>query len=107
MDKRIKKIKENQKSKCFCLSTKTPPPGSAGKARPAAARARAQGPQTREARGGSGRERNLLRALSRSGAEPDSELKFQGAGRIGVSALKGMVFVWGVSSWIQVWEGDE
>lgn len=33
--------------------------------------------------------------------------KFQGAGRIGVSALKGMVFVCGVSSWIQVWEGDE
>lgn len=28
-----------------------------------------------------------------SGAEPDSELKFQGAGRIGVSALGGMVFV--------------
>lgn len=58
-----KEKKRKPKEQTLCLSTKTPLRGSAVKARPAAARARAQGPQTR----GPWRERSLRPGGSRLG----------------------------------------
>ena len=73
-------------------------------ARPAAARAHAQGRKTREARARSAV--CALRALGRVGAEPDSKLKFQGAKRTGVSASgSNGLFVWDVI--LDPWRGGD
>lgn len=102
---RLRKGQKNKENKrkpkeqmlLFVHKKKLPRRARRGKRAP-----RRPGPQTREAGGAP-----PAPAFSRAGAEPDSELKFRSAGRMGVSALKGMVFVCGVSCWIQVWEGDE